>query len=131
MFILTCVFRANKPLTVLTQDTTSLEQVDSLLKETDHNGFPVVVSRESQFLVGFVLRRDLALAVGNDGYICIPNEIYEEVRLFIMLFLKFILPNSQRQEDTRRAEGRFVSFVYAKYTVPLAWFSSCKAEAHP
>lgn len=60
-----CVSRANKPLTVLTQDTTSLIEVDSLLKETDHNGFPVVVSRESQFLVGFVLRRDLSLAVGN------------------------------------------------------------------
>lgn len=57
--------KANKPLTVLTQDTTSLIEVDSLLKETDHNGFPVVVSRESQFLVGFVLRRDLSLAVAN------------------------------------------------------------------
>ena len=50
---------------MLTQDTTSLLEVDSLLKETDHNGFPVVVSRESQFLVGFVLRRDLSLAVGK------------------------------------------------------------------
>lgn len=57
--------KANKPLTVLTQDTTSMIEVDSLLKETDHNGFPVVVSRESQFLVGFVLRRDLSLAVAN------------------------------------------------------------------
>ena len=59
------LLRANKPLTVLTQDTTSLEVVETLLKETDHNGFPVVVSRESQFLVGFVLRRDLSLAVGK------------------------------------------------------------------
>ncbi|XP_046649586.1 H(+)/Cl(-) exchange transporter 4-like [Daphnia pulicaria] len=57
--------KASKPLTVLTQDTTSLEGVEMLLKETDHNGFPVVVSRESQFLVGFVLRRDLSLAVAN------------------------------------------------------------------
>ena len=62
------LFRANKPLTVLTQDTTSMIEVDSLLKETDHNGFPVVVSRESQFLVGFVLRRDLSLAVGNASF---------------------------------------------------------------
>jgi chloride channel 3/4/5 len=59
------LFRASKPLTVLTQDTTSLEGVEMLLKETDHNGFPVVVSRESQFLVGFVLRRDLSIAVGK------------------------------------------------------------------
>ena len=64
-FLFLITYRANKPLTVLTQDTTTLEAVESLLKETDHNGFPVVVSRESQFLVGFVLRRDLSLAVGT------------------------------------------------------------------
>ncbi len=35
-----------------------------VLRDTDHNGFPVVVSKESQYLVGFVLRRDLNLALG-------------------------------------------------------------------
>lgn len=43
----------------------SLEDVEILLKETEHNGFPVVVSRESQYLVGYVLRRDLQLAIGK------------------------------------------------------------------
>ncbi len=57
--------RANKPLNALTQDTTTLNDLEALLNETDHNGFPVVVSRESQFLVGFVLRRDVILAVGE------------------------------------------------------------------
>jgi len=42
----------------------SLEDTEILLKETEHNGFPVVVSRESQYLVGYVLRRDLQLAIG-------------------------------------------------------------------
>merc|ERR1711872_1045494 len=36
-----------------------------IMKSTDHNGFPVVVSRESQYHVGFVLRRDLLLATDN------------------------------------------------------------------
>lgn len=50
---------------VLTQSSMSLEDTEILLKETEHNGFPVVVSRESQYLVGYVLRRDLQLAIGN------------------------------------------------------------------
>ena len=41
----------------------SLGEVEQILAETDHNGFPVIVSTESQYLVGFVLRRDLNLAI--------------------------------------------------------------------
>jgi len=43
----------------------TLSSVEELLESTDHNGFPVVVSMESQYLVGFVLRRDLSLAINN------------------------------------------------------------------
>lgn len=50
---------------MLTQDSMTVDDVETLLKETEHNGFPVVVSRESQYLVGFVLRRDLNLAIGK------------------------------------------------------------------
>lgn len=45
----------------------SVDDIVSLLKETEHNGYPVVVSKESQYLVGFVLRRDLNLAIGKCG----------------------------------------------------------------
>ena len=55
----------NDPLHVLTQDSMTLNQVEEVLDQTDHNGFPVVVSMESQYLVGFVLRRDLNLAIQN------------------------------------------------------------------
>jgi len=55
----------NEPLNVLTQDSMTVDDVETLLKDTEHNGFPVVVSRESQYLVGFVLRRDLNLAIAN------------------------------------------------------------------
>ena len=57
--------QGNEPLALLTQDSMSLGQVEELLETTDHNGFPVVVSMESQYLVGFVLRRDLSLAIAN------------------------------------------------------------------
>lgn len=41
--------------------------VEQLLRETDYNGFPVVVSTESQYLVGFVARRDLSLALSTEN----------------------------------------------------------------
>jgi hypothetical protein len=35
----------NEPLAVITQDSTTLAELHQLMKSTDHNGFPVVVSR--------------------------------------------------------------------------------------
>ncbi|XP_055021356.1 H(+)/Cl(-) exchange transporter 4 isoform X1 [Boleophthalmus pectinirostris] len=55
--------RSDPPLAVLTQDSTTVEDVEALIKDTDYNGFPVVVSRESERLIGFVQRRDLTLAI--------------------------------------------------------------------
>ncbi|XP_077302121.1 chloride channel protein 3 isoform X2 [Arctopsyche grandis] len=57
--------KRNEILSVITQDSLTVDDVKVLLKETEHNGYPVVVSRESQYLVGFVLRRDLNLALAN------------------------------------------------------------------
>ncbi|KAF8785365.1 H(+)/Cl(-) exchange transporter 3 like protein [Argiope bruennichi] len=57
--------RNEGPLCVITQDSMTVENIETLLSTTDHNGFPVVVSTESQYLVGFVLRRDLSLAIAN------------------------------------------------------------------
>lgn len=57
--------KRNETLSVLTQDSMTVDDVENVLKETEHNGFPVVISRESQYLVGFVLRRDLNLAISN------------------------------------------------------------------
>ncbi|XP_049819750.1 H(+)/Cl(-) exchange transporter 5 isoform X2 [Aethina tumida] len=58
--------KRNETLSVITQDSMTVDDIESLLKDTEHNGYPVVVSRESQYLVGFVLRRDLNLAIAND-----------------------------------------------------------------
>ncbi|KAK5639771.1 hypothetical protein RI129_010582 [Pyrocoelia pectoralis] len=58
--------KRNETLSVITQDSMTLDDIEQLLKETEHNGYPIVVSRESQYLVGFVLRRDLNLAIANE-----------------------------------------------------------------
>lgn len=68
--LLSCCCRRSEPLNVLTQDSMTVDDVEVLLKDTEHNGFPVVVSRESQYLVGFVLRRDLNLAIGGLAASC-------------------------------------------------------------
>lgn len=43
----------------------TVDDITALLKDTEHNGYPVVVSKESQYLVGYVLRRELNLAIGK------------------------------------------------------------------
>ena len=58
-------FSKNESFYVLTQDSMKLDDVEQLLRETDHNGFPIVVSRQSQYLVGFVARRDLNIAISK------------------------------------------------------------------
>lgn len=66
------VSRRNETLSVITQDSMTVDDIETLLKETEHNGYPVVVSKENQYLVGFVLRRDLNLAIGNlSNSICV------------------------------------------------------------
>ncbi|XP_040583249.1 H(+)/Cl(-) exchange transporter 4 [Lepeophtheirus salmonis] len=57
--------QSNKSLSVLKEDSMSLAEVEEILETTEHNGFPVMTSREPQYLVGFVNRRDLSLAIQN------------------------------------------------------------------
>lgn len=53
---------------MITQDSMTVDDIEVLLKDTEHNGYPVVVSRENQYLVGFILRKDLNLAIGESQY---------------------------------------------------------------
>ena len=53
------------PLSVFTQEGMTLHEIEQILKETTYTGFPVVVSRESQYLVGYVLRRDIQMAIAQ------------------------------------------------------------------
>lgn len=59
--------RSDPALTILTQDSMTVEDVETIIGETTYSGYPVVVSRESQRLVGFVLRRDLVISIGEQA----------------------------------------------------------------
>lgn len=58
--------RNDPPLTSLTQDGMKVEDIEAIINETTYSGFPVIVSKESQRLVGFVLRRDLIISIGEN-----------------------------------------------------------------
>ncbi|XP_053129770.1 H(+)/Cl(-) exchange transporter 5 isoform X2 [Hemicordylus capensis] len=70
--------RSDPPLTVLTQDSMTVEDVEAIINETTYSGYPVVVSRESQRLVGFVLRRDLIISIAPN--FSSPRKCPEEAR---------------------------------------------------
>uniref|UniRef100_A0A674CG74 Chloride channel protein n=1 Tax=Salmo trutta TaxID=8032 RepID=A0A674CG74_SALTR len=75
--------RSDPPLSVLTQDGMTVEDVETMITETTYSGFPVVVSHESQRLVGFVLRRDLTISIDNarqrqDGIVCTSRIFFTE-----------------------------------------------------
>lgn len=53
------------PLSCITQDGFTVGDIEQLLEETDFKGFPLIVDRESQRLAGFVLRRDLNIAISH------------------------------------------------------------------
>ncbi|XP_070785605.1 H(+)/Cl(-) exchange transporter 5 [Enoplosus armatus] len=57
--------RSDPALAVLTQEGMTVGEVEALVESTHYSGFPVVVSSESQRLVGFVLRRDLLISIDN------------------------------------------------------------------
>jgi hypothetical protein len=66
VLILLLNLRKNDPtLTILTQDGMSINEIEQILKKTDFVGYPVVVSKESQYLLGYILKRDLKMAFGR------------------------------------------------------------------
>jgi chloride channel 3/4/5 len=49
----------------LVQEGLTIVDVESLMKRTNLNGYPVVVSAESQYLLGYILKRDIQMALGQ------------------------------------------------------------------
>lgn len=82
------------PLSVITQDNMTLDEIEALLKDTDYSGYPVVVSRESQYLVGYVLRRDLRIAIAQQ-----KQNPFVSGRS-IVYFTKLVAENSSQLDST-------------------------------
>ncbi|KAM3857537.1 LOW QUALITY PROTEIN: H(+)/Cl(-) exchange transporter 5-like [Diretmus argenteus] len=75
--------RTDPALVVLTQEGMTVGEVESLVESTHYSGFPVVVSQESQRLVGFVLRRDLLISIDNarqrqEGVVSASQVVFTE-----------------------------------------------------
>uniref|UniRef100_A0A8C2XHB7 Chloride channel protein n=1 Tax=Cyclopterus lumpus TaxID=8103 RepID=A0A8C2XHB7_CYCLU len=75
--------RSDPALAVLTQEGMTVGEVEALVESTRYSGFPVVVSQESQRLVGFVLRRDLLISIDNarkrqEGVVSASQVVFTE-----------------------------------------------------
>ena len=57
--------RGDAPLTVVTQEGMTVEELETLIRKTKYNGFPVVTNNSSQRLVGYLYKKDLAIAIGG------------------------------------------------------------------
>uniref|UniRef100_A0A8C2XIP1 Chloride channel protein n=1 Tax=Cyclopterus lumpus TaxID=8103 RepID=A0A8C2XIP1_CYCLU len=73
--------RSDPALAVLTQEGMTVGE--ALVESTRYSGFPVVVSQESQRLVGFVLRRDLLISIDNarkrqEGVVSASQVVFTE-----------------------------------------------------
>lgn len=106
--------RNDPPLAVLTQDTTTVEDIETLIKDTDYNGFPVVVSRESERLIGFVQRRDLTLAISKSVK-PVEGRITQE-NLHTFLENTGILPRCPSTENARQKQDGVVSSSVVYFT---------------
>ncbi|KAF5397023.1 Chloride channel protein [Paragonimus heterotremus] len=59
----------DSPLFVITQDGMTVLDLETLLNTSDVKGFPVVVSQQSPYLVGWVTRRDLRWALDHERHL--------------------------------------------------------------
>ena len=67
-------------LKVIYQDQMVVGELEDIMRETTCNGFPVVVSPTDMFVVGYVTRRDLQLALNNARksyqYVTTNSKVY-------------------------------------------------------
>ncbi|GIX73396.1 hypothetical protein CEXT_187901 [Caerostris extrusa] len=59
------VIKPYRELHRLSQRGMTLQDIEKTLKRTSHNGFPITISKDIPYLIGFVLRRDLCLAIDH------------------------------------------------------------------
>ena len=78
-------------LQVLTLDGMTFEQVQNVVQSTTFNGFPLILDRETYRLCGYVLRRDLLLALKN------AQEINPNVVSQSKVYFKSEIPYDETQ----------------------------------
>lgn len=75
--------RNDPPLTTIVEEGMSVGDIESVIKSTKYNGFPVINNRDSQRLVGYVYRRDLIVALENarqrDEGVISTSQVYFKI----------------------------------------------------
>lgn len=106
--------RSDPPLAVLTQDDLTVEELQAIINETSYNGFPVIVSKESQRLVGFALRRDITIAIGKT----IQLDIFHRVTATSVDSCHVVLAPAKISCDVNMILGRNPNFNAASGMLP-------------
>ncbi len=58
----------------LLKDKMRVKEIEDLINETDLNGFPIVITRASQILYGYIWTRDFKKAIEHYRYLQVIDE---------------------------------------------------------
>ena len=57
--------KRDPPLVTLNQDEMTVKEVENLMEENDLTGYPIIVSKESQLLTGYILKKRFKNSIGT------------------------------------------------------------------
>lgn len=58
--------KGDSQLVTFTKDGMTIKEIDAIISQTDFNGYPVVITKASQILYGYIWTRDIKKAFGNN-----------------------------------------------------------------
>lgn len=99
----------NSSLIFITQNSMTINELDHLIKTTDYNGYPIVLSRDSHYLVGFVVRKDLEIALNASRH---SSDLYPHT--------KVVFSNDTDNDNNSQDNETENSFLLLKRIVDLA-----------
>lgn len=67
--------KKDPPLVTLNQDEMTVKEIETLMTETDLTGYPIIVSKESQLLTGYILKKDLKTVLEQYRHYNMVNDL--------------------------------------------------------
>ena len=94
--------KRDPPLVTLNQDEMTVKEVENLTEENDLTGYPIIVSKESQLLTGYILKKDLKTVLEQYRHYGMVND-------FSIVQFSQTLNSANRNESIRL--NKLVDFV--------------------
>lgn len=85
----------------------TVKDIESIITSTNINGFPVVVSKESQYLIGYILKRDICMAFGKRNHFLFYLK-YQYFKRFDFI------------KEQYRINGLITDQTYVRFTRPFS-----------